>query len=91
MIRPTHATRVASAYDCVMKVLLQIPTQVVSFAQSRLRTDRGAALIEYALLVGLIAVVAIVSVTAFGDTLGDKNTGIAGSINCAVKNPGCTP
>ena len=33
---------------------------------SRARTDRGASLVEYALLVALIAVVCIVAVTALG-------------------------
>ena len=74
-----------------MKMLLQIPNRLISFAQSRDHAERGAALLEYALLVGLIAMVALISVTAFGDALGDKNTGIAGTINCATNNPGCTP
>jgi len=74
-----------------METLAQGSARVVSFVQSRGHTERGAALIEYALLVGLIAVVALISVAAFGDALGTKNDGIAGSINCAVKNPSCTP
>lgn len=67
-----------------MATISQLPTRLVSFVQSRLPAERGAALLEYALLVGLIAVVAIVSVTAFGDTLGDKNQGIAGSVAAAT-------
>ncbi|MCB1246988.1 MAG: Flp family type IVb pilin [Acidimicrobiia bacterium] len=51
-------------------------------------TDRetGASMVEYALLIGLIAIVAVLAVTAFGDALGDKNTGIAGSIDDAIAN-----
>jgi Flp pilus assembly pilin Flp len=47
-------------------------------------------MVEYALLVGLIAVVAVVAVTQFGDALGDKNQGIAGSIASATGNGGTT-
>ena len=69
-----------------MDAISSLTVWVVSFVQSRMTDDRGAALLEYALLVGLIAVVAIASVTAFGDTLGDKNTGIAGSVADATNN-----
>ena len=36
------------------------------------KTDRGASLVEYALLVALIAVVCIVAITFLGDTASDK-------------------
>lgn len=52
----------------------------MSRVQSLTPDEKGAAMVEYALLVGLIAVVAIIAVTSFGDALGDKNHGIAGSI-----------
>jgi Flp pilus assembly pilin Flp len=72
-----------------METFRQIPTRFISVIQSQSHSERGAALLEYAMLVALIAMVAIISVTAFGDALGDKNSGIAGSINCATSNPGC--
>lgn len=50
--------------------------------------EKGAAMVEYALLIGLIAVVAVIAVTSFGQALGDKNTGIAGSIQDATNNRG---
>ncbi len=56
------------------------PRRLLCFVQSRTRTERGAALLEYAMLVGLIAVVALISVAAFGGALGDKTTGIAGTL-----------
>ncbi len=37
-------------------------------------------MVEYAMLIGLIAMVAMVAVTTFGEALADKNTGIANSI-----------
>jgi pilus assembly protein Flp/PilA len=35
----------------------------------RARTERGAAMVEYALLIGLIAVVSVVIITALGGTV----------------------
>ena len=72
-----------------MATITHLPRRLVSYVQSRFYSEGGAALLEYAMLVGLIALVAIISVTAFGDALGGKNEGIAGSINCAVANPSC--
>ncbi len=43
--------------------------------------QRGAAMPEYGLLVALIAVAAIVGVTAVGSSLQNTFTSIAGSIN----------
>ena len=62
----------------------------MSHFQTITARDNGAAMVEYALLIGLIAVVAIVAVTSFGDALGDKNHGIAGSIAEATGG-GTTP
>jgi Flp pilus assembly pilin Flp len=46
---------------------------VASFIQARLNTDeRGAALVEYALLVALIAVVSIAILTTLGGGIKDK-------------------
>ncbi len=42
--------------------------------------DRGASMVEYALLVGLIAIVAIVAVTFFGTQLSAEYDDIASSI-----------
>lgn len=60
--------------------------RVAARFQTLVSTERGAAMVEYALLIGLIAVVALVAVTSFGDALGTKNEGIAGSIQDAVDN-----
>ncbi|MEZ5247572.1 MAG: Flp family type IVb pilin [Acidimicrobiales bacterium] len=41
---------------------------LLAFVESRLRSDRGASLVEYALLLALIAMVCIAAVTALGET-----------------------
>lgn len=41
-------------------------------ARSRIADDRGATLVEYVLLAALIALVCVLSVTYFGNTLDDK-------------------
>jgi pilus assembly protein Flp/PilA len=46
---------------------------IVSWLQARLNTEeRGAALVEYGLLVALIAVVCILTVAALGTTINGK-------------------
>ncbi|MDP5185443.1 Flp family type IVb pilin [Blastococcus sp. BMG 814] len=53
----------------------------VAVAQERLRRDeKGATAVEYGLMVGLIAVVIIVAVTALGDNLSTMFDGIADEI-----------
>lgn len=42
--------------------------------------ERGASLVEYALLVALIAIVAVVAVTSFGGALSSEYSEIADSI-----------
>ena len=44
------------------------------------RSERGAALVEYALLLALIAVVCIIALTALGGTAKDKFTEVGDSI-----------
>ncbi len=46
-------------------------------------TERGASLVEYALLVALIAVVCIVAVTFLGKSAKSKFTTVGDSINAA--------
>jgi pilus assembly protein Flp/PilA len=45
------------------------------------REDRGATAVEYGLLVGLIAVVIIVGVTAFGSQLSGLFTDVSGTVD----------
>lgn len=46
-----------------------------------MREDRGASLVEYALLVSLIAVVCIASVSFFGQSIGYQASEIASAID----------
>ncbi len=49
--------------------------------QSRLASDEGASLVEYALLVALIAVVAIVAINLVGSGVSSNFSEIADEIN----------
>ena len=54
--------------------------KLTSAVRSFIREDDGAALVEYAILVALIAVVAIFFVTSLGTKVSQKFSGIAGSL-----------
>ncbi len=45
------------------------------------KTDRGASLVEYALLVALIAVVCIVAITFLGSAASDKFSDVGASLD----------
>ncbi len=55
---------------------------VAAHMAARRRSDRGASLVEYALLVGLIALVCVVAVTFLGQSVSSKfssvGSGVAG-------------
>ena len=55
---------------------------VSAWLQARCKTDRGASLVEYALLVALIAIVCIIAITFLGNSADSKfsqvGSGIAG-------------
>ena len=53
---------------------------VSAWAQSRCKTDRGASLVEYALLVALIAVVCIAAVTVLGKNASSKFSSVGSAI-----------
>lgn len=72
----------------MMNLTTTISRSVVARIQATLARERGASMVEYALLISMIALVAFIAVAAFGDALGTKNTGIAGSINGAIDNRG---
>ncbi len=57
---------------------------IVTYMQARFsRTERGAALVEYALLLALIAVVCIVALQGLGNQAEDKFTDVGNSIQNA--------
>ena len=47
---------------------------------SSIKSDKGASAVEYALIVALIAVVAIVGITAFGEDLNAFFSGLAAQL-----------
>jgi pilus assembly protein Flp/PilA len=53
---------------------------VNAWLQARCKTDRGASLVEYALLVALIAVVCIVAVTLLGKAASSKFSSVASAV-----------
>ena len=53
---------------------------ISAWMQARCKTDRGASLVEYALLVALIAVVCIVAVTFLGQNASSKFSSIGSAI-----------
>ncbi len=56
-------------------------TQCAPYLRAKLgRSERGAALVEYALLLALIAVVCIVALTVLGNQSSDKFSRIGNSI-----------
>jgi Flp pilus assembly pilin Flp len=54
---------------------------IVSYIMTRLRTERGQDLIEYALLGGLIALAIIGTVLAFGGALTSMAAGVSSCID----------
>ena len=63
-----------------MDAFSYLPRRLLTFAQARFDSEDGASLVEYALLIGLIALVALIAVTSFGDALGDKFDDVASSV-----------
>lgn len=51
-----------------------------AWLQGRCRTERGASLVEYALLVALIAVVCILAVTFLGRAASSKFSSVASAV-----------
>ena len=51
--------------------------------RAHIKSDRGASLVEYALLVALIAVVCIAAVTTLGKAASSKFSQVGDSINAA--------
>jgi pilus assembly protein Flp/PilA len=54
---------------------------VGAWLQARCTTDRGASLVEYALLVALIAVVCIIAVTILGNNASAKFSSVGSSLS----------
>ena len=59
--------------------MLQFDT-LKAWIQARCKTERGASLVEYALLVALIAVVCIIAITFLGESASDKFSGVGSDL-----------
>ena len=53
---------------------------VASWTRARIKSERGAALVEYALLLALIAVVCIIALQFLGSNAADKFSTVGNSI-----------
>lgn len=53
---------------------------VAAWMRSKTDSERGASLVEYALLLALIAVVCIIAITALGGNASEKFDSISGSL-----------
>jgi pilus assembly protein Flp/PilA len=54
--------------------------RIIAIAKGFVRKEEGATMVEYALMVALIAVVCIVTVTLLGTTLSDKFAAITSAL-----------
>ena len=54
---------------------------IAAWMKAQAKTERGASLVEYALLVALIAVVCIAAVTLLGESADSKFSEVSSSIN----------
>ena len=61
--------------------LVTVWNRFATFVRAKVRSERGASLVEYALLVALIAVVCIVAVTFLGQKASSTFSGVGASIN----------
>jgi pilus assembly protein Flp/PilA len=52
-----------------------------SWIQSKVESERGASLVEYALLVALIAVVCIIAITFLGRTASEKFSEVGSAVD----------
>ena len=62
--------------DVMTLVLLHLP-----WMRARLQSERGAGLVEYGLLLGLIAIIALVAVKAFGLGVSSQFSTITSSVS----------
>ncbi len=53
---------------------------ISAYLSAKVKSERGASLVEYALLVALIAVVCIIAVTTLGENASEKFTSTATAI-----------
>ncbi len=77
---------VVSYYHDMMNRATEIYVRTTTAAISFFHREEGAAMVEYALLIALIAIVAVAAVTLFGQALTDEFDSIQVEVNLA-NNP----
>ncbi len=70
-----------------MDIVSYIQARIATLVGSRISNERGAALVEYALLLALIAVVCIVALQVLGTQAADKFSTIGSEIQEAGSTP----
>jgi pilus assembly protein Flp/PilA len=60
--------------------LATIWERIVTVGRTKVRSERGASLVEYALLVALIAIVCIAAVTLLGTSASTTFSSVAGQV-----------
>ena len=55
-------------------------TKFIAAARRFVKDDSGATMVEYALMVALVAAVCVVAVTALGTAISGKFTSVAGNV-----------
>jgi pilus assembly protein Flp/PilA len=82
MGRSAHPVAPFGADEEGMDIFSYYRTVVAPWIQARVaRTERGASLVEYALLVALIAVVCIVAISFVGGEARDKFSEVGSKLN----------
>ena len=69
----------------------QVRAMIGTFAHRVVRNERGASMVEYALLLALIAVACITAVSLLGNQASDKFTDVGDKISGAGTTPTSTP
>ncbi|MGH9300902.1 MAG: Flp family type IVb pilin [Acidimicrobiales bacterium] len=71
-----------------MFIFVVCQTFINSFIQGRMdRSERGAAMVEYALLVALIAIVSVVVLTTLGGSVKDKFSTVSSCLSTTTSCP----
>jgi pilus assembly protein Flp/PilA len=65
----------------IKDLLMLLQTHVLHLIKRFRRDDEGAALVEYGMLVGLIAVICVVAVTTLGTEISTAFSNIAGALS----------
>jgi pilus assembly protein Flp/PilA len=75
-----NSRRLYAAADAFYPLLSTKEKKMISFLKSLIRDEEGATMVEYGLLVALIAMVALVGITLLGTNLQSLYTTVAGSV-----------